>query len=129
MYPQKFSGLANTPPMGWKQLEYIPGKYQWKYGEGHGDVMVKPGHEAAGYEYIVPDDFAWMARKRDNGNLYWSAEISKAGMKALTLAYYSKGVEVCKASKTSKPVQGTPVPWVWVPSSSYYAAIGIDCLK
>ncbi len=128
---QKFSGLANTPPMGWNSWNTFQVNINESMVKAIADVMVSSGMKAAGYEYIVLDD-GWMMKERDaNGNLVADPLKFPAGMKALADYVHSKGLKFglynCAGTKTCAGYPGTR--GYEYQDARYYAAIGIDYLK
>jgi alpha-galactosidase len=93
LYAQKFTELAQTPPMGWNS---------WNYFQCDGinesvikeiaDAIVLSGMKNAGYEYIIIDD-CWQVGRDDNGRIIVDKKKFPSGMKYLVDYIHGKGLK------------------------------------
>lgn len=130
-FPQKFEGLAKTPPMGWNSWNTFGTDINEELVKGIADKFVELGLKDAGYEYIVLDD-GWMARERDeNGNLVPDPVKFPSGMKALADYIHSKGLKFglynCAGSKTCAGYPGSR--GYEYQDARLYASWNVDYLK
>ena len=92
VYPQKFEGLALTPPMGWNSWNKFGCDVSEKLIKEIADAMVESGMKDAGYKYVVIDD-CWQIGRDDQGNIIPDPERFPSGMKALADYIHSKGLK------------------------------------
>jgi len=57
------SALATTPPMGWNSWNFFEGKIDETTVKQTADAIVQNGMLAAGYNYLVIDDY-WVGVRR-----------------------------------------------------------------
>jgi alpha-galactosidase len=92
-HAQKFSELAQTPPMGWNSWN----KFQWNVDEpiirAMADAMETNGMKAAGYQYINIDD-CWQGTRDAQGFIQPDATKFPSGIKALADYVHSKGLKL-----------------------------------
>ena len=91
-YPQKFEGLALTPPMGWNSWNKFGCDVSEKLIKDIADAMVVSGMKDAGYEYIIIDD-CWQIGRDKQGNIIPDPKRFPSGMKALADYIHSKGLK------------------------------------
>ena len=85
--------LAKKPPMGWNSWNTFRGRISEELVMQTADAMVDSGLAAAGYEYLVLDDF-WMAPERDeNDRLTPDPEKFPHGIKPVIDYVHSKGLK------------------------------------
>ncbi|HQU72002.1 MAG TPA: glycoside hydrolase family 27 protein [Calditrichia bacterium] len=131
LFPQKFEGLALTPPMGWNSWNTFATDIHEELIKGVADAFVEFGYKEAGYQYIVLDD-GWMAMERDaDGNLQADPQKFPGGMKALADYIHSKGLKFglynCAGSKTCAGYPGSRGHEYQ--DARKYAEWGVDFLK
>lgn len=128
---QKFTELAQTPPMGWNTWNTFASNINEALIRETADVMVANGMRDAGYTYIVLDD-TWSAMERDaQGNLVAHPEKFPSGMKALGDYLHERGFKFgiynCAGTKTCA---GYPGGWGHeFQDARTYASWGVDYLK
>ena len=93
--PQKFEGLAQTPPMGWNSWNTFGTNVTAQLVKETADLFVKLGLKDAGYEYVVIDD-GWMEMERDAETylLVPNKEKFPQGMKEVADYVHSKGLKL-----------------------------------
>jgi alpha-galactosidase len=128
---QKFTGLAETPPMGWNSWNTFAGNINEQLIREMADAIAESGMQAAGYEYVVLDD-CWSAMERDaEGNLVAHPEKFPSGMKALGDYLHSKGFKFgiynCAGTKTCAGFPGGHEHEKQ--DAKMYASWGVDYLK
>ncbi len=85
--------LAKKPPMGWNSWNTFRGRISEELVMQTADAMADSGLAAAGYEYLVLDDF-WMAPERDeNDRLTPDPEKFPHGIKPVIDYVHSKGLK------------------------------------
>ncbi len=90
---QKFSSLAQTPPMGWNSWNKFACEIDETLIKEMADAMVEKGLLNAGYEYLNLDD-CWHGAVRDeNEFIQADAKRFPSGMKALGDYIHSKGLK------------------------------------
>jgi len=130
-HAQKFTELAQTPPMGWNTWNTFASNINEALIRETADVMVANGMRDAGYIYIVLDD-TWSAMERDaQGNLVAHPEKFPSGMKALGDYLHERGFKFgiynCAGTKTCA---GYPGGWGHeFQDARTYASWGVDYLK
>lgn len=92
IYPQKFEGLAKTPPMGWNSWNKFACDVDEKLIRQTADAMVSNGMKDAGYQYIVIDD-CWQGKRDSLGFIHPDPERFPSGMKALADYIHFKGLK------------------------------------
>jgi alpha-galactosidase len=90
--PQKFDGLALTPPMGWNSWNKFGCNVDEKLVRETADAIVKSGMKDAGYRYVIIDD-CWHGERGANGFIQPDPKRFPAGMKALGDYIHSKGLK------------------------------------
>jgi alpha-galactosidase len=131
LYAQKFTELAQTPPMGWNSWNTFQTNIDEPLLKGMVDTYVSSGMKDAGYTYFVLDD-GWMAMERDkNGNLVADPKKFPNGMKAFADYVHSKGLKFgiynCAGTKTCAGYPGTR--GFEYQDAALYASWGVDYLK
>jgi alpha-galactosidase len=131
VYPQKFKGLAQTPPMGWNSWNTFAVNIQEDMIKQIADIMVSSGMKDAGYQYVVVDD-GWEALSRDSsGNLVPDPQKFPHGMKALADYIHSKGLKFgihnCAGNTTCNGFPGGRGHEYQ--DARLYASWGVDYLK
>ena len=82
-----------TPPMGWNTWNTFGQNINEQLIRESADFLVESGLAAAGYNYVVVDDF-WSERTRDeNGRLVPDRQKFPSGMRALADYIHSKGLK------------------------------------
>jgi len=127
---QKFSNLADTPPMGWNSWNTFACDINEQLIRDIADVMVSSGMKEAGYEYVNIDD-CWHGERDDNGFIQANEARFPSGIKALADYIHSKGLKLGIYSDAGdKTCGGKPG------SNGYeyqdalqYARWGVDYLK
>ena len=130
-FPQKFEGLAETPPMGWNSWNTFATDINEQLVKDVADKFVELGLKDAGYEYIVLDD-GWMAMERDeNGDLVPHPEKFPNGMKAVADYVHSKGLKFgLYGDAGTKTCAGYPGNRGYeYQDAKKYAEWGVDFLK
>lgn len=130
VYPQKFEGLALTPPMGWSTWN----KFECDINEHlvieMADAMIASGMKDVGYEYIIIDD-CWQVNRDENGNIIADPERFPSGMKALADCIHAKGLKLglytCAGTETCMKRPGSR--GYEFQDARTYAEWGIDFLK
>ncbi|GIV34344.1 MAG: hypothetical protein KatS3mg031_1879 [Chitinophagales bacterium] len=130
-YPQKFSGLALTPPMGWNSWNHFAcDGLNEKVIMEMADAMVESGMRDAGYQYIVLDD-CWQAYRDEQGNIVADPKKFPSGMKALADYIHSRGLKFglysCAGRKTCQERPGSHR--YEMQDARTYASWGVDYLK
>lgn len=130
--PQKFEGLAQTPPMGWNSWNTFGTNVTAQLVKETADLFVKLGLKDAGYEYVVIDD-GWMEMERDAETylLVPHKEKFPQGMKEVADYVHSKGLKLgiynCAGIMTCAGYPGTR-GYEFI-DARQYAEWGIDYLK
>jgi alpha-galactosidase len=92
-WPQKFAGLAQTPPMGWNSWNH----YGCEIDEGlirrTADAMVANGMRDAGYVYVNIDD-CWQGARDADGFLQPDPQRFPSGIKALADYVHARGLKL-----------------------------------
>lgn len=130
LFAQKFSELAQTPPMGWNSWNQFGCRITEKLIMEAADAMVSSGMMDAGYEYIVIDD-CWQTQRDSAGNIVADPKNFPSGIKALADYIHSKGLkfgiysdggmETCAGRPGSRGYE--------FQDARTYASWGIDYLK
>jgi alpha-galactosidase len=92
VYPQKFTELAKTPPMGWNSWNKFGCDVSEKMIREMADAMVSSGMKDAGYEYINIDD-CWHGQRDSLGFIHPDYDRFPSGMKALADYVHSLGLK------------------------------------
>ena len=92
IHPQKFEGLALTPPMGWNSWNKYACDVNEKIIMQTADAMVSSGMKDAGYQYIVIDD-CWHGKRDSLGFIHPDPERFPSSIKALADYIHSKGLK------------------------------------
>ena len=127
---QKFSRLAQAPPMGWNSWNKFACDVSEDLIIGIADAMVNSGMNEAGYEYIVIDD-CWQVGRDEDGEIIVDKKRFPHGMKYLADYIHSRGLKFgvysCAGTKTC---QGRPGGRGYeFQDARTYASWGIDYLK
>jgi alpha-galactosidase len=127
---QKFSQLAQTPPMGWNSWNKFGCDVSEKLIMELADAMASNGMRDAGYQYIVIDD-CWQVGRDENGEIIVDKDRFPNGMKYLADYIHSKGLKFgiysCAGTKTC---QGRPGSRGYeFQDARTYADWGVDYLK
>jgi alpha-galactosidase len=85
--------LAQTPPMGWNSWTYFTDDVSDQIIRATADAMVQNGMKAAGYTYILLDDF-WAGGRDSHNQLFADPKRFPGGMKALVDYVHSKGLKI-----------------------------------
>lgn len=127
---QKFSGLAQTPPMGWNTWNKFACNIDEKLIRQAADQMVSTGLKDAGYTYIVIDD-CWHGNRDSLGFIHEDKQRFPSGMKALADYIHSKGLKFGIYSDAgSKTCGGRPGSRGHEYQDAItYASWGVDYLK
>jgi len=88
-----WDSLALTPPMGWNSWNFFEGKVSEKVIMDMADAMVANGMKAAGYQYLVIDDY-WVGGRDRQNKLFPDTERFPHGMKYLADYVHSKGLKI-----------------------------------
>lgn len=78
--------------MGWNSWNTFGAQITEADVRATADALVETGLAAAGYEYVVVDDF-WEADERIDGRLTWNRETFPAGIPALADYVHGKGLK------------------------------------
>ncbi len=129
-YPQKFQGLALTPPMGWNSWNKFGCDVSEKLIKEIADAMVESGMKDAGYQYVIIDD-CWQIGRDDQGNIIPDPVRFPSGMKALADYVHSKGLKFGIYSDAgSKTCQRRPGSRGYeFQDARTYASWGVDYVK
>ncbi len=92
VYAQKFSGLANTPPLGWNCWNNFRCDINEKIIRDAADAMVSSGMKDAGYKYIIIDD-CWQGDRDSVGFIHPDRSRFPSGMKALADYVHKLGLK------------------------------------
>src|SRR5689334_23729023 len=79
---QKFTGLANTPQMGWNSWNKFGCNVSEQLIRETADALVSSGMKDAGYQYVNIDD-CWHGERDARGFIQVNAQRFPSGMKAL----------------------------------------------
>jgi alpha-galactosidase len=82
--------LARTPPLGWNSWNTFGPQVDASVILETADAMVDRGLLAAGYEFIVIDDF-WEHPERVDGRLTWNEQTFPDGIRPVADAVHAKG--------------------------------------
>jgi len=85
--------LALTPPMGWNSWNLFEDEVSEILVKEIADAIVSSGMQAAGYTYIVLDDF-WVGGRDAKNRLYADKKRFPNGIKALADYVHSKGLKL-----------------------------------
>ncbi|MBN1185403.1 MAG: glycoside hydrolase family 27 protein [Bacteroidales bacterium] len=127
---QKFTQIANTPPMGWNSWNKFGCDVSEKLIMEIADAMASSGMADAGYEYVVIDD-CWQVDRDESGEVVVDKDRFPNGMKYLADYIHSKGLKFgiysCAGTKTC---QGRPGGRGYeFQDARTYARWGVDYLK
>lgn len=128
---QKFTELAQTPPMGWNTWNTFASNIHERLIRETADAMIANGMRDAGYVYIVLDD-TWSMKQRDaQGNLVADPQKFPSGMKALADYLHERGFKFgiysCAGPRTCADHPGS-----WgheFQDARTFAGWGVDYLK
>ncbi len=84
--------LALTPPMGWNSWNAFGELVDEKVIRETADLLVSSGLQAAGYTYLVIDDF-WHGGRDEHGNLFPDPVKFPSGMLALADYVHARGLK------------------------------------
>jgi alpha-galactosidase len=90
---QKFTELAQTPPMGWNTWNKFRCEINEQLIRASADAMVATGMQDAGYEYINIDD-CWHGKRSLLGFIQADPVRFPSGIKALADYVHSKGLKL-----------------------------------
>ena len=93
MYAQKYEGLADTPPMGWKRWNKFACDINENLIKEITDAMVESGLRDAGYIYVNLDD-CWHGERDSLGFIQACLERFPSGIKALADYVHAKGMKI-----------------------------------
>jgi len=130
IYSQKFTDLAQNPPMGWNSWNKFGCNVSEDLIMQMADEMIRSGMQEAGYEYIVIDD-CWQIDRDENGEIVVDKERFPNGIKYLADYIHEKGLKFgiysCAGTKTC---QGRPGGRGHeYQDARTYASWGVDYLK
>ena len=127
---QKFTELAQTPPMGWNTWNKFKCSINEQLIRATADAMVATGMKDAGYEYINIDD-CWHGERSLLGFITVDAKRFPSGMKALSDYVHSKGLKLGIYSDAGKTTcAGYPGSHGFeTQDAAMYAHWGIDYVK
>ncbi len=128
---QKFTELAQTPPMGWNTWNTFASNIHESLVRETAEAMIANGMRDAGYVYLVLDD-TWSLKQRDEqGNLVADPQKFPGGMKALGDWLHAHGFKFgiysCAGPRTCADYPGS-----WgheFQDARTFASWGIDYLK
>jgi len=90
---QKFTSLAQTPPMGWNSWNYFAcDSLNEEVVKATADAMLNSGMKEAGYQYIVIDD-CWQIDRDSKGKIIVDSIKFPHGIKALADYIHSIGLK------------------------------------
>jgi alpha-galactosidase len=92
-YPQKYTELALTPPMGWNSHNTFGVDVNEALIMEIADAMVQTGMAKVGYQYIIIDD-GWASGRDEEGNLIPDPKKFPGGMKTLADYIHGKGLKL-----------------------------------
>lgn len=126
----KFSGLADTPQLGWNSWNTFGCDVNEALIREMADTMVSSGMKKAGYRYINIDD-CWHGERNTHGDITENKTKFPSGMKALADYVHSKGLKLGLYSDAgSKTCAGYPGSLGHeYQDARTYANWGIDYLK
>ena len=90
--PQKFAGLAPTPPMGWNSWNTFGVNIDEALIRETADILVASGMKDAGYQYVNLDD-GWHGERDALGFIQPDPERFPSGMKALADYVHARGLK------------------------------------
>ncbi len=90
---QKFSELAQTPPMGWNSWNKFACDVNEQVIRAAADAMATNGMKDAGYQYINIDD-CWQGERDAQGFIQADAKKFPSGIKALADYVHAKGLKL-----------------------------------
>ena len=128
---QKFTELAQTPPMGWNTWNTFASNIHESLVHETAEAMIANGMRDAGYVYLVLDD-TWSTKQRDEqGNLVPDPQKFPSGMKALGDWLHAHGFKLgiysCAGPRTCADFPGS-----WgheFQDARMFASWGVDYLK
>lgn len=127
---QKFTSLAQTPPMGWNSWNKFGCDISEETIRKAADAMVSSGMKDAGYTYIVIDD-CWQVGRDSLGFIVADPVKFPSGIKALADYIHSKGLKFgiysCAGRKTCAGRPGSR--GYEFQDALAYAKWGVDFLK
>jgi alpha-galactosidase len=104
----KYSGVAQTPPMGWNSWNTFGCEIDEALIRQVADVMVTSGMRGAGYVYVNIDD-CWHGKRDEDGLIQPDPKRFPSGMKALADYVHGKGLKLGLYSDAgSKTCAGFP---------------------
>ena len=92
-HAQKFSELAQTPPMGWNSWNKFQCDVNEQIVREIASAMATNGMKDAGYQYINIDD-CWQGERDAQGFIQADAKKFPSGIRALADYVHSKGLKL-----------------------------------
>jgi alpha-galactosidase len=123
-------GLALTPPMGWNSWNLFEGNINETNVQGIADAMCETGMKAAGYEYIILDDY-WAGGRDTQNHIFADPQKFPNGMKSLADYVHSNGLKLGIYSDAAAQTCGGSVGSLNFEEADArtFAGWGIDYLK
>jgi alpha-galactosidase len=87
------TSVALSPPMGWNSWNLFEEEVSEKLIKEIADAMVSSGMAAAGYQYIVLDDY-WVGGRNSSNELFANLVRFPNGIKALADYVHAKGLKL-----------------------------------
>jgi alpha-galactosidase len=130
LHAQKFTDLAQTPPMGWNSWNKFASGVDETIVRAMADAMATNGMKDAGYQYINIDD-CWQGQRDAQGFIQADAVKFPSGIKALAGYVQSKGLKLGIYSDAgAKTCGGRPASRGHEYQDALtYASWGVDYLK
>lgn len=127
---QKFTDLAQMPPMGWNSWNKFQSGVDETIIRAIADAMATNGMKAAGYQYINIDD-CWQGERDAQGFIQADAKKFPSGLKALADYVHAKGLKIGIYSDVGYKTCGGRVASRGheFQDAQTYAQWGIDYLK
>jgi alpha-galactosidase len=130
LHAQKFSDLAQTPPMGWNSWNKFQGNVDETIVRAMADAMATNGMKDAGYQYINIDD-CWQGQRDAQGFIQADAKKFPSGIKALADYVHTKGLKLGIYSDVGYKTCGGRIASRGheFQDAQTYASWGVDYLK
>jgi len=125
-----WDSLALTPPMGWNSWNFFEGRVSESVIMDMADAMVATGMKAAGYQYLIIDDY-WVGGRNTQNELFPDPQRFPHGIKYLADYIHQKGLKLGIYSDAAPLTCGgvTASLGFEEQDAKTFAAWGIDYLK
>ena len=125
-----WDSLVLTPPMGWTSWNFFEGRVSETVIMDMADAMVATGMKAAGYQYLIIDDY-WVGGRNTQNELFPDPQRFPHGIKYLADYVHQKGLKLGIYSDAAPLTCGgvTASLGFEEQDAKTFAAWGIDYLK